>query len=52
MNGIIRSYRSTDAQDKFASILGASAKGDWHLKVEDLAQQDVGVIMKWGLAIT
>lgn len=49
---IIRNYRSTDEPDLFAAILGSSAKGNWHLRVEDLAQQDVGVIMKWGLAVT
>lgn len=49
---IIRTYRSTDEPDLFASVLGSSANGTWHLKVVDVARQDVGVLMKWGLAIT
>jgi hypothetical protein len=49
---IVRSYRSTDEPALFAPILGASANGDWRLMVADMAKQDVGAIMKWGLAIT
>jgi subtilisin family serine protease len=49
---IVKSYRSNAEPMLFESIVGGPAKGDWHLKVLDLAKQDVGVIMKWGLAIT
>lgn len=49
---LIRSYRSTDEPDLFAPVLGASGQGEWGLKVSDMAAQDVGVLVKWGLAIT
>ncbi|MCH8990488.1 MAG: S8 family serine peptidase [Acidobacteria bacterium] len=52
LDDIIRSYRSTDEPDLFDSIIGASAKGDWRLKVIDMASQDVGTLIKWGLRIT
>lgn len=49
---IIRSFRSSDDPDLFAPVIETSAKGNWHLKVIDMAKQDVGVLNKWGLAIT
>lgn len=49
---IIASFRSTDEPELFAPIIGKSAKGNWHLRVMDLAEQDVGVLIKWGLAVT
>jgi len=49
---IIKSFRSSAEPDLFESIVGSSAEGDWRLKVMDLAQQDVGVLAKWGLAVT
>lgn len=49
---IIRSFRSSDEPELFARLIGTSAKGNWGLKVLDLAEQDVGVVLKWGLAIT
>jgi subtilisin-like proprotein convertase family protein len=49
---LIRSYRSTDEPDLFAPVLGVSAQGNWSLRVLDMAAQDVGVLVKWGLAIT
>ncbi len=49
---IIRSFRSSDDTDLFAPVIETSAKGNWHLKVIDMVKQDVGVLIKWGLAIT
>jgi subtilisin-like proprotein convertase family protein len=49
---LIRSYRSTDEPDLFAPVVGGPAQGDWGLRVLDMAAQDVGVLVKWGLAIT
>jgi len=49
---IVKGFRSSAEPELFAPIIGSSAEGDWHLKVVDLAKQDVGVIVKWGLAIT
>ena len=49
---IIKSFRSSDEPELFAVVLGSSAEGDWHLKIIDMAEEDVGVLVKWGLAIT
>lgn len=49
---IIKSYRSSAEPQLFAQVIGKSAKGAWELKVEDTAKDDVGVIVKWGVAIT
>jgi subtilisin-like proprotein convertase family protein len=49
---IIRSFRSSDDPSLFTNILNSTAQGDWRLKIEDMASQDVGVLVKWGLAIT
>ncbi len=49
---IVRSFRSSNEPELFASMMETSAEGDWRLKVVDMAKQDVGVIIKWGLAIT
>jgi hypothetical protein len=51
-DNIIQSYRSTDEPGLFDAIIGNSAKGNWSLKIEDMAKQDVGVLTKWGLTIT
>ncbi|NKQ34736.1 MAG: S8 family serine peptidase, partial [Chloroflexi bacterium] len=51
-NRIVRVFRSTDEPGLFAPLLGASAQGEWHLKVVDEAAQEEGEIVKWGLAIT
>lgn len=49
---LVRSYRSTDEPALFAPVVGASARGEWRLQVLDRAARDVGVLVKWGLAIT
>jgi subtilisin-like proprotein convertase family protein len=49
---IVKSYRSAAEPQLFAQVVGKSAKGIWGLKVEDKAQDDVGVLVKWGLAVT
>ena len=49
---IVRSFRSSDEPGLFDAVIGKSAKGDWSLKIEDVAKQDVGVLTKWGIAIT
>lgn len=36
----------------FETLVGGPAQGDWGLRVVDLAARDVGVLVKWGLAIT
>ena len=49
---IVQSFRSSAEPELFGPLIGASAKGDWHLRVVDMAKRDVGVIVKWGLAVT
>ena len=49
---IVRSFRSSDEPGLFDAVIGKSAKADWSLKIEDMAKQDVGVLVKWGIAIT
>ena len=49
---IVITLRSTDQPGLFASLLGSSAAGDWRLQIIDTAKQDVGVLRKWGLAVT
>lgn len=49
---IVITLRSTDPPALFASLLGNSAVGDWRLQIIDTAKQDVGVLRKWGLAVT
>lgn len=49
---IVRSFRSSNEPDLFRTIMGTAAKGDWGLKIYDMAKSDVGVLVKWGLSIT
>lgn len=49
---VVRSFRSSDDPALFSGVIGAPALGDWRLKVMDMARQDVGVLVKWGLAVT
>ena len=49
---IVTTLRSADDPAVFGSVVGSSAQGQWNLRVIDVAQQDVGVIKKWSLAIT
>lgn len=51
-DNIIKSFRSSDDPELFEPVLEKTAKGNWHLKIIDVAEQDVGVLVKWGLAIT
>lgn len=49
---IVATLRSSDEPDLFASLINRSASGIWQLQVEDVVKQDVGVLKKWGIAIT
>ena len=51
-DNLIRSFRSSDDPGLFSGIIGASAGGDWRLKVMDMAGEDVGTLVKWGLGVT
>lgn len=46
------SLRSTQEPQLFAACLGQSALGAWKLKIADTAQDDAGVLVKWGMAVS
>jgi subtilisin family serine protease/subtilisin-like proprotein convertase family protein len=48
---LIRSFRSSDEPGLFGPVIGTPAKGNWYLKVMDMAKHDVGNLTKWGIAI-
>ncbi|MBI2877257.1 MAG: S8 family serine peptidase [Candidatus Tectomicrobia bacterium] len=48
---LILTYRSA-SDPRLQSLVGISARGNWTLKVEDRARQDVGALQKWGIGIT
>jgi len=48
---LVKSFRSSDEPGLFAPVMGKIAKGQWRLKVEDLAGGDTGVLVKWALGI-
>jgi subtilisin-like proprotein convertase family protein len=39
------------AYDDLASLVGKDVRGDWKLKINDMAGQDVGTLVSWGLNI-
>ena len=49
---IVRSFRSSDEPALFSQVIGTSALGHWRLRVMDMVRQDVGVLVKWGWAVT
>jgi subtilisin-like proprotein convertase family protein len=51
-DNLILSFRSSDDPALFRGILGTSAGGEWRLQVMDMAKQDVGTLVKWGLGVT
>lgn len=44
--------RSANSPDLFRSLLGRSARGDWVLTIKDLAKQDTGRLVRWGVTVT
>ncbi|QQS46363.1 MAG: M36 family metallopeptidase [Acidobacteriota bacterium] len=47
-DNLVKAYRSEDIS-ALAALLGDQAKGDWRLRVVDLARIDVGALRRWGL---
>ena len=45
------SLRSANEQQLFAPCIGQPAQGTWKLKIADMAQDDTGVLVKWGLSV-
>ncbi len=48
----IRTFRSSNQPELFGNLKNTLAKGDWILKISDHAESDVGILQKWGIAIT
>lgn len=51
-DNVIQTYRSSDDPELFEPIVGTNAKGDWRLRIMDLAEADVGTLLKWSVGIT
>lgn len=49
-DNLIKSYSSSTIPE-LGKLAGESTRGDWHLKVADLAGQDVGKLNRWSLRI-
>ena len=49
---VVHTYRSSAEPALFAGLLGKSAEGDWVLTTSDHARRDVGLLVKWELAVT
>jgi subtilisin family serine protease len=49
---LLHTVRASAEPGLFAGVVGAKAKGDWRLHVLDMARQDVGILVRWSLAIT
>jgi subtilisin family serine protease len=52
IDNIAKTFRSADEPGRFNILIGKSAKGDWRLKILDMAAMDVGMLVKWGVSIT
>lgn len=51
-DNFIKTFRSSDEPELFQDLINTSAKGNWTLRIKDNAQQDEGILNKWGIAIT
>ena len=49
---LIKSYRMSDEPELLAGLAGSAAQGQWQLTVKDELARDVGVLNKWGIAVT
>ena len=49
---IVRTFRASTEPELLGALLGKSAKGDWRLQISDAAAEDVGVLAKWGIAVS
>jgi subtilisin-like proprotein convertase family protein len=50
-DNLVATFRSTNDPGPLRNTAGQPAKGEWRLRVSDLAAQDVGKLRKWSLAI-
>ena len=49
---VIQTFRSSDSPELFEPVIGNNAQGDWRLRIMDLAEADVGTLLKWSVGIT
>ena len=49
---LVKSYRMSDEPDLLGGLSGSAAQGQWRLTVRDELARDVGVLNKWGIAVT
>ncbi|WDE07894.1 S8 family serine peptidase [Thalassomonas viridans] len=49
---LVKSYRMSDEPDLLGGLAGSAAQGQWQLTVRDELARDVGVLNKWGIAVT
>lgn len=47
----IKKTYSTKSDESLISVIGKDIKGDWRLKVMDLASEDTGVLNRWGIEV-
>jgi subtilisin-like proprotein convertase family protein len=50
-DNLVMTYDSTLPSSALAPLIGQSMKGDWVLRMIDLAGQDVGKLNKWSLEL-
>ncbi|MEK6676704.1 MAG: S8 family serine peptidase [Planctomycetota bacterium] len=48
---IVTTFRSSDDPARFAALIGKSAKGNWKLKVADMAKDDTGALKEWSIGV-
>ena len=49
---IVRTFRASTERELLGALLGKPAKGDWRLQISDAVAEDVGVLMKSGIAVS
>jgi len=47
----IKKTYSTKSDASLKSVIGKDIRGDWRLKVMDLASEDTGVLKRWGIEV-
>jgi len=48
----IKKTYSTKSDETMQFIIGKEIKGDWRLKIKDLASEDVGTLNSWSIEVT
>jgi Zn-dependent metalloprotease/subtilisin-like proprotein convertase family protein len=48
----IKKIYSTKVDESLQKMIGKEIKGDWKLKIIDLASEDIGTLNRWGIEVT